>query len=92
MDLINLLSEFVNFGAAGLMGAMWLWERKLSRQREQQLHEAHQRIGRDEQKLEQFTQVVERNSSAFSRFSESHRQTNETIRELIREYHHVHSH
>ena len=34
------IDQFTGLGAAGVMGAMWLWERRTSRRREQQIDEA----------------------------------------------------
>ena len=74
MWLIQILAEtswpdFTSFGAAGLMGAMWLWERKTSRQREEQLDEAHVRILGDRVQLEQLIDVVRQNAAAMTRLS-----------------------
>jgi hypothetical protein len=74
MWLMQLLAEtswpdFTSFGAAGLMGAMWLWERKTSRQREEQLDEAHVRILGDRVQLEQLIDVVRQNTQAMTRLS-----------------------
>ncbi len=85
---LAIASDVASFGAAGLMGAMWLAERRLSRTREEQLQEAHARIVRDEERLEKLTQVVEHNTSALARFSETQRQVADTLRELVREFHH----
>jgi len=74
--LMRILAEtswpdFTSFGAAGLMGAMWLWERKTSRQREEQLDEAHARILGDRVQLEQLIDVVKKNTEAMTRLSAS---------------------
>ncbi len=90
MTLLALMSDLASLGAAGVMGAMWLWERRLSRTREQQLTEAHDRIGRDEQRLGQLTRVVEQNTAAVSRFTETQRQVAETLKDLARELRHEH--
>ena len=70
--LVTILAEtswpdFTSFGAAGLMGAMWLWERKTSRQ--EQLDEAHVRILGDPVQLEQLIDVVKQNTEAMTRLS-----------------------
>jgi len=62
-------SDLTNLGAAGLMGAMWLWEPRNSRQREEQLDEAHARIIGDGVKLEQLIDVVQKNCEAMTRLS-----------------------
>ena len=61
--------DVTSFGAAGLMGAMWLWERKTSRQREEQLDEAHVRILSDRVQLEELIDVVRQNVEAMTRLS-----------------------
>lgn len=81
-----MFADLASFGAAGLMGAMWLWERKASRDRDEQLLAAHQRICRDEQRLEKLVQVVEQNTATMSHFSETQRQMAETLKELLREW------
>jgi hypothetical protein len=63
------LSEITSLGASGIMGAMWLWERRTSRQREQQLDEAHGRIMSDRVQLDELIRVVQQNSEAMSRLT-----------------------
>jgi uncharacterized protein YigA (DUF484 family) len=87
--MVGIMSDLANFGAAGLMGAMWLWERRLSRQREQQLTEAHQRITRDEERLKLLMEVVDQNTSAMARFAETQRQVAEALKDLTRELNHA---
>ncbi len=70
MEEMRLLSEAASFGAAGLMGAMWLWERAGARQREKQIDEAHHRIMGDRVALGQLIEVVRQNSEALTRLSE----------------------
>jgi len=88
MAVLSIISDLASFGAAGLMGTMWLWERKLSRHREEQLTEAHGRIMRDEQRLGKLTQVVELNTAAIARFAEIQRETCQTLKQLLQEFHH----
>ena len=38
------VTNVAQLGIAGLMGGLWWWERRYSRQREDQLTEAHQEI------------------------------------------------
>ena len=84
MEIVGIVSDLASFGAAGLMGGMWLWERKASRQREEQLSEAHMRIMRDEERLGKLTEVVEQNTSAVARFIETQRQVVETLKDLVK--------
>ena len=64
------LPDLAGLGSAGLMGAMWLWERKNSRTREQQLDEAHQRIMSDKVLLDQVITAVRQNTEALTRVTE----------------------
>jgi uncharacterized protein YigA (DUF484 family) len=61
------LDSIASLGAAGLMGAMWLWERRTSQKRESQLDEAHARILGDRVQLEQLMSVVRQNAEAIAR-------------------------
>ena len=61
------LDSVASLGAAGLMGAMWLWERRTSQKREQQLDEAHARILGDGVQIDQLISVVRQNAEAFAR-------------------------
>ena len=86
------MGDLTSLGAAGLMGMMWLWERRQSRSYEQQLSDCHARILRDEQRLEQLTKVVEQNTAALTRFNESQRVMIETLKDLSREVQHERTH
>jgi hypothetical protein len=61
------VDQLASFGVAGLMGAMWLWERRTSQKREQQLDDAHGRILSDRVQLEQLIDVVRHNTDVMSR-------------------------
>ena len=76
MSLFSLLCELggpapidslTSLGAAGLMGAMWLWERSTSQKREAQIDDAHARILGDRVQLEQLMNVVRQNAEALTR-------------------------
>lgn len=88
MDFLAVASDLASLGAAGIMGAMWLWERKLSRVRDQQITESHNRILRDEERLAKLTEVVEQNTAALTRFVELQRQECEALKHLLEELHH----
>jgi len=63
------IDQFTNLSMAGLMGAMWLWERRTSRQREQQIDESHARIMGDRVQLDQLLDVVRQNTEAMTRLA-----------------------
>lgn len=70
MESFDLMRELSSLGAAGVMGAMWLWERSGARVREKQIDEAHQRIVGDRVALGQLIEVVRQNTEALTRLSE----------------------
>jgi len=63
----DALSQLTSLGAAGIMGAMWLWERRTNSQRDQQLDESHARILGDKVQLDQLIEVVKNNAEAMTR-------------------------
>jgi hypothetical protein len=63
------LDQLTSFGVAGLMGAMWLWERRTSQKREQQIDDAHARILGDRVQLDVLMAVVRQNAEAITRLS-----------------------
>ncbi len=65
------LPDLTGIGSAGVMGAMWLWERRTSRQREQQLDEAHARIQSDRVQLDQIITLVRENTQALTRLCDA---------------------
>lgn len=65
----DLLDTLTNLGSAGFMGAMWLWERRTSRLREQQLDEAHDRICGDRVAIDELLAVVRQNAEALARLT-----------------------
>lgn len=58
---MNILTQF---GAAGLIGWMWLSERRHAAKREQQLTEAHERMTEQRVALDQLLAVVSENTKA----------------------------
>lgn len=71
---IALPPDLPSLGVAGLMGLMWLWERRTSQKREQQIDEAHARIMADRIQLEQLILIVRQNAEALARFTATHDQ------------------
>jgi hypothetical protein len=68
-EAVPTFDQFTNLSMAGLMGAMWLWERRTSRQREQQIDESHARIMSDRVQLDQLLDVVRQNTEAMTRLA-----------------------
>jgi hypothetical protein len=81
MQMLHILSQSsapldqaMNLGVAGLMGAMWLWERRTSRQREEQIDESHARIMADRIALDQLMDLVKQNAEAMTRLASTQEQ------------------
>lgn len=67
-DMLQLLTEF---GAAGLIGMLWLLERRAASARERQIDESHQRIMTSNQHLTALAEVVNRNTRAIESLERS---------------------
>jgi hypothetical protein len=81
-DAAAPLEGFASLGAAGFMGAMWLWERRTNQKRENQLDDAHMRILADRVQLEQLMGVIKQNAEAIARLCTTQDQL---LRQLERE-------
>ncbi|HEY0007730.1 MAG TPA: hypothetical protein VGB55_03315 [Tepidisphaeraceae bacterium] len=73
-ETMPLIDNISSLGAAGLIGVMWLWERKQSAQREKQLEDAHTRIMSDGIKLEALMDLVKSSTEAISTMVTQHEQ------------------
>ncbi len=83
MPIEELMRHSVNFGVAGLMGVLWTWERMMSRQRERQLTEAHERLVHSHSDLGVLTRLIERNTRAVIRFDETQSGLRRLLEQLI---------
>lgn len=79
IDNPESIENVTQFGVAGLMGALWLWERIYSRKREQELTQTHQRLTTQQQELHILIDLVNRNTVAIERFE----QTQQRVADLI---------
>lgn len=83
--LLDSLTMLTQFGVAGLMGALWVWERMLSRRREAQLNASHERIVRQRQELRVLIRMVRRNTEAIERFERTQQQLQTLLETINRE-------
>lgn len=77
------VESLTQFGVAGLMGLLWLFERLYSRQRERELSQAHQQLLAQQQELRVLIELVERNTVAYERFEKTEQHLAELIDRLI---------
>lgn len=80
-----LLESLTQFGAAGLMGALWVWERFYSRRREQELSQAHRRLMAQQQELQVLIEIAQRNTAAIERFEQTQTRLAELMERLARD-------
>lgn len=78
----ELIQPLAQFGVAGLMGVLWIWERAFSRRREGELTEAHDRLMRQQQEIGVLVELTRRNTEAFERFSQTHTQLAQLLKEM----------
>ena len=79
----EVMEPLAQLGAAGVMGAMWLWERMLSRRREAQLTQTHERLIREREQFELLVRMVRRNTRAIERFS----RTQDQLKQIFERMH-----
>jgi len=77
-----MIDSLVQFGVAGLMGALWVWERGHSRRREQQLTEAHERLMRHRDQTRLMMHTVRRNTEALVEFERTQRRLGEILENI----------
>ena len=70
----NALTVLSQFGAAVLIGLLWILERRHASARDRQLEEAHAVIIAQNGELEALLSVIKENTSAISRLEQSQRQ------------------
>lgn len=70
----GLIQPLTQFGVAGLMGVLWVWERLLSRKREAQLDAAQARLVRQGEEWKALLETVQRNTQALERFEQTQAQ------------------
>lgn len=76
----NILGAAAQLGAAGLIGWMWLTERRAAAEREQQLREAHAAILDERPRLEVLLRALDANTRAITALEVGQRQLLEVVR------------
>lgn len=76
----DILPALAQLGAAGLIGWMWLTERRAAAEREQQLREAHAAILDERPRLEVLLRALDANTRAITALEVGQRQLVEVVR------------
>ena len=79
----EVIQPITQFGVAGLMGVLWVWERTMSRRRDTQLDAAHEQILRRQDEMKHLVDAMNQNTRALERFE----QTQIGLRSLLEEIH-----
>jgi len=77
-----ILEPLTQFGAAGLMGALWIYERMLSRRREAQLNASHEKLMKQQRELSELVHLVRRNTQALKAFERTQTQLKDTLERI----------
>ncbi|MCC6681771.1 MAG: hypothetical protein IT445_12790 [Phycisphaeraceae bacterium] len=81
----EMLEPLTQFGIAGLMGLLWVWERRLSRQRETQLDAAHAELMRQREQQGLLVELVQHNTQTIERFDQTLSQMRLVLEQLNHE-------
>ncbi len=66
-----LITSMTQFGAAGLIGLLWVMERRHATTRDRQIDESHRLIIGQDRELDALLQVVKENTRAIIRLEQS---------------------
>ncbi len=78
----QLMTHLTQLGAAGLIGLLWLTERRHAAHRERLLDEAHRTLMRSQTELNALLEVVRDNTRAMVALEEGQRHLAELLREM----------
>ena len=67
----GLATTLAQFGAAGLIGLLWIMERRFAAARERQLDDAHRTLAAQDRELDALLTVVKENTRAIIRLEQS---------------------
>lgn len=79
----DLILQLTQFGAAGLIGLLWIVERRHAMQRDRQLAESHARIVRQQHEIGALLDVVKDNTRAVTALEQSQMHLSSLIRMMI---------
>lgn len=79
----ELMGSLAQFGTAGLIGMMWLMERKSAQEHERQIREAHAQLIDGRTQLEALLGVVRSNTSALEAIGNQQRELGNIVRDRV---------
>ena len=82
--LDGTVTALTQFGAAGLIGMLWVFERRHAPTRDRQLNESHQKLVGQERELDALLTVVKENTRAISTLEQGQRRLIDLLEHLRR--------
>lgn len=82
MGEVELATIVAQFGVAGLIGWMWMMERRSATDRERQLTEAHELLRQEHKHLDVLVAVLDRNTRALASLEAGQRELSLVLRQL----------
>ncbi|QQE13584.1 hypothetical protein JD969_09035 [Planctomycetota bacterium] len=76
---VEIVKLLVQFGVAGLMGVLWIWERFMSRSLIKQLSESHDYIFRQQEKFGVLIDIVKQNTETIEKFNQTQNRLKESL-------------
>ncbi len=70
---MHIFEPLAQFGVAGLMGVLWVWERALSRKRDNQLDATHRRLMSRDEQTRLLIHTIKQNTRVIERFEQTQR-------------------
>ena len=80
----STVTALTQFGAAGLIGMLWVFERRHAAARDRQLNESHQKLVGQERELDALLTVVKENTRAISTLEQGQRRLIDLLEHLRR--------
>lgn len=81
----ELITALAQFGPAGLIGLLWIAERRHAAARDRQLMEAHNKLAMQDHHLEALLKVVRDNTRAITTLEQTQRQLIDLAQNLARQ-------
>lgn len=88
MNEVDIASTIAQFGAAGLVGWMWLTERRTAAVRDQQVAQSHERLMQARTELDVLVRALESNTRAMTALEVGQRHVLEVLARLAIGNHH----
>lgn len=81
----TIVQQMAQLGAAGLMGLLWILERRHSSNRERELTESHVRLMEQHVELNEIIKVVNDNTTACTAMQESQKRLSGVCEQIVTE-------